>query len=67
MDDKHNKMKCNSRASGGGEAVYGLGMIGAAVYFIQHAIGFWSIILGILKAIVWPAFVVYELLKGFFG
>ena len=44
---------------GGGDAVYGLGLIGAAVYFIGQANGFWMGALGILKALVWPAFVVY--------
>lgn len=44
-------------------AVYGLGMIGAAIYFIGHATGFWMGALGLLKAIVWPAFLVYEAMK----
>jgi len=44
-------------------AVYGLGFIGAVVYFISHATGFWMGVLGFLKALVWPAFLVYELLK----
>jgi hypothetical protein len=52
-----------NRNTGGGDAVYGLGLIGALVYYIQAADGFWSGVLGILKALVWPAFVVYELLK----
>ena len=43
--------------------VYGLGLIGAAVYYIQQADGFWEVILALLKALVWPAFVVYDLLK----
>ena len=47
----------------GGDAVYGLGLIGALVYYIKVADGFWSVILGILKAFVWPAFVVYDLLQ----
>jgi len=47
----------------GGEAVYGLGMIGAAVYYISAATGFWLKVLGFLKALVWPAFLVYEALK----
>ena len=46
-------------------AVYGLGLIGAAIYFISHATTFWLGVLGILKAIVWPAFLVYEALKYF--
>jgi hypothetical protein len=53
--------------AGGGDAVYGLGLIGALVYYIQHADGFWGVILGILKALVWPAFVVYDLLKHLAG
>lgn len=40
-----------------------LGFVGAAIYYIQTATGFWVGVLGILKAIVWPAFLVYELLK----
>lgn len=44
-------------------AVYGLGLIGAAVYYISVATSFWMGVLGFLKAIVWPAFLVYEALK----
>jgi len=45
---------------GGASAVYGLGLIGAAVYFIGHATTFWLGVLGFLKALVWPAFLVYQ-------
>jgi hypothetical protein len=48
---------------GGGSAVYGLGFIGAAVYYISNAATFWMGVLGFLKALVWPAFLVYEVLK----
>jgi hypothetical protein len=44
-------------------AIYGLGFIGAAVYFISNATGFWMGVLGFLKALVWPAFLVYEAMK----
>ena len=44
-------------------AVYGLGFVGAAVYFISHATSFLTGVLGFLKAIVWPAFIVYEAFK----
>lgn len=44
-------------------AVYGFGFIGAAIYYISTATGFWIGVLGVLKAIVWPAFLVYEALK----
>jgi hypothetical protein len=52
---------CGNHGSGG--AVYGLGFIGAAVYFISTATSFWTGLLGILKAAVWPAFVVHGLLS----
>jgi len=52
--------KCNSSCGG---AVYGLGFIGSAIYYVSTATGFWIGVLGIFKAIVWPAFLVYELLK----
>ena len=46
-------------------AVYSLGVIGAAIYFIQHAGTFWAGALGILKALVWPAFAVYKIFEYF--
>ena len=59
------KIKCkpdfNHMCKGG--AIYGLGLIGAAIYYISNATGFWSGVLGFLKAIVWPGFLVYGLLK----
>ncbi|MFH0759321.1 MAG: hypothetical protein V2B15_18690 [Bacteroidota bacterium] len=45
-------------------AVYGVGLIGAAIYYISTATGFWMGVLGVLKALVWPAFLVYEALKS---
>jgi hypothetical protein len=37
--------------------------IGAAIYFIQQASGFWAVILALLKAAVWPAYVLYHVLQ----
>jgi hypothetical protein len=51
------------RRSGASEAVYGMGLIGAWVYYISHAATFWLGLLGIFKGIFWPAMLVYELLK----
>ena len=45
-------------------AVYGLGFLGAAIYYIATASGFWMGVLGVLKAIVWPAIFVYEGFKA---
>ena len=36
--------------------------IGAAVYFVEQANGFWEVIVALLKAIVWPGFVLYHAL-----
>ncbi len=47
----------------GGDAVYGLGLIGALVYYIQHATTLAMGALGVLKAIVWPALVIYRVLE----
>ncbi len=60
--DKCCKNNNSSHASGG--AVYGLGFIGAAVYFVSQAATFGAGLIGFLKAMVWPAFLVYEALKA---
>ena len=54
-------------AGAGGGAVYGLGLIGAAVYYFAAADKFWEFVLAIPKAVVWPAILVFELLKGVYG
>ena len=51
----------NSHASGGG--LWFGGFIGAAIYYIATATSFWGGVLGVLKAIVWPVFLVYYLFK----
>ena len=57
------EMQIKQRVVQQSSAVYGLGFIGAAIYFIQHATGFWIGVLGVLKACVWPVFLVYKLLE----
>ena len=42
--------------------LYFMGFIGAAIYYISTATDFWIGVVGVLKAIVWPAFLVYEAL-----
>ncbi|HEX8990080.1 MAG TPA: hypothetical protein VF784_00240 [Anaerolineales bacterium] len=49
---------------GASEAVYGLGLIGALVYYIQHAATLGMGLLGVLKAIVWPAMLIYQALAA---
>lgn len=59
---KKEKMKCKCGMNCGGGA-YFLGFLGAAIYYISTASGFWMGVLGVLKAIIWPAFLVFEALK----
>jgi hypothetical protein len=41
-----------------------MAFIGAVVYFVERNEGFWGVILAFLQAAVWPAYVLYEVLKG---
>lgn len=55
---------CTSKSTNpGGGIVYCLGIIGAAIYYISTATGFWIGVLGFLKALVWPVFLVHGVLK----
>ncbi len=66
MEEDKCDCKCrnhNHRATASGGAVYGLGFIGAAVFFIARATTFWLGVVGLGKAIVWPALLVYHVLK----
>jgi len=57
-------MKSESKNCAPSGAIYGVGIIGAAIYYISVATTFWMGVLGFLKALVWPAFLVYEALKA---
>lgn len=46
---------------GGSDAVYGIGLFGAWVYFIGRATTPQERLQGFLKGLVWPAFLVYKL------
>jgi hypothetical protein len=51
-----------NRAGAVSDGLYGLGFIGALVYYLQHATSLWTGVVGFGKALVWPAFLVYQLL-----
>jgi hypothetical protein len=51
------------RSGNASNAVYGLGLIGSLIYFIQHASSFWMGIVAFFEALVWPAIVVYKILE----
>jgi hypothetical protein len=50
----------NNSAFGG---IYGMAFLGAAVYYIRHAVTFWMGVLGFFKAIFWPAILIYKVLE----
>lgn len=52
-------MKCSS----GSGALYGLGVIGAMIYFLQRATSVWDQLVGIIQAVFWPAVVLYKVLE----
>jgi hypothetical protein len=60
------KLKCcswNIRDSGSCGSSYFMGFLGAAIYYVSQATGVWGGIVGILKAMIWPVFLVHALLK----
>lgn len=64
-DMKQTMMECchpHQHQANGGGAVYGLGFVGALVYFVQHASGVTEILMAVVKAIVWPALLVFRAL-----
>ena len=60
-----NNCSCKSMGSCS-NATYGLGLIGAAIYFWTTSPMLMDKFIGLLKAIVWPAYVAFHALK-FFG
>lgn len=48
----------NSKGPAGG--VWFMGFIGSAVHFVGNVDGFWNIVLALLKACVWPAFLIHR-------
>ena len=60
-EEKKHCRKMHNNSAGG--AIYGLGLIVALFYFLQHATTFGLVIFGILKSIVWPAFLIFKLLE----
>jgi len=60
MKDCCNK---NNNACAPSSAVYGLGFVGALVYYLQHAANFQEGLMGLFKALLWPALLIYKLVE----
>ncbi len=59
---KENKIRCNcgsGTACGGG--FYFFGFLGSLIFYLQQSTTFWQGVVSFLKAIVWPAFLVYKM------
>ena len=56
------KFFCQDK-SNNAQAIYGLGMIGAMVFYIQNSTGLAGFFVAVFKGLVWPAFLVYDLLN----
>jgi len=44
-------------------AIYGMAFLGALVYYLMHATSFWMGVVGIFKAIFWPAVIIFKVLE----
>lgn len=62
MGNKKQEKNERKRSGGGpgGDSLYALGIFGAGVYFWQRADTNGDRALAVLKAVVWPSFMVYE-------
>ena len=59
-EDQGNEVKMQGGSS---DAVYGIGLFGAWVYYIGRATTNQERVKGFFKGLVWPAFLVYDLLE----
>ncbi len=57
-NNKKDKMCCHNGSGACGGGIYFLGFLGALIFYMQQGQG----VVGILKAIVWPVFLVMKLL-----
>ena len=63
QEESQSKHKCRHHGHQASSGLYGLGFLGALVYYIQHADSFVSGLIGFLQALVWPAILVYKILE----
>jgi hypothetical protein len=56
-------MKNNASCHATSGALYGTGIIGAFIYFMQNAHSFWDVVSGIVMSFFWPGVLVYKALE----
>ncbi len=59
----HKRWRGGYRGGGSSGAIYGIGLLGAAYYFLQHATTLEGWLIGIIKAILWPGLLVYKVFQ----
>jgi hypothetical protein len=64
MEQEQEQRRQRPQTASPGQAVYGLGLVGALVWYWQQAHSPGERAVSVLKAIVWPAFLVYDALKA---
>ena len=57
------KRRIKMEHSGMWGSIYGMAFLGGVIYYLQHATSFWGGVLGVIKAIFWPAVVIYKVLE----
>jgi hypothetical protein len=62
MATKEQQKPSVTGSGGGGSPGYGIGMIGAWVYYFKRATTTQQRVQAFFKGLVWPAFLVYDLL-----
>ncbi len=55
-------VKVINRTSSPFGGIYLVTYVGAAVYFFHHTTGFWGMAWALVKALFWPAYIVYHAL-----
>ena len=61
VESKKESCPCHCHhGSHGSDAVYGLGFIGALIYYLPHAASFSIGLLDFLKSLVWPAMLIFR-------
>lgn len=59
---KKNIEVVHKHASSGGGAVYAMGLVGSLFYFLSSMNSFSDFFWGVIKSVLWPAFLVYRAL-----
>jgi hypothetical protein len=61
---ENNFIKVDKKGGAVNSALF-FSFVGAATYFVNQVDGFWNIIVAVLKGLIWPAILVYNVLQHF--